>query len=321
MARVDLSIIIVNWNSKDYLGKCIASILAGITDLPYEIVVIDSGSHDGSGEMLRRNYPQVIFIQGENLGFAKANNAAFRASTGDHVVFLNPDTEVRGSALRVMLDHIRRTPASGAVGCRLLNADGSVQTSCIQSFPTILNQFVNADALRTLFPNSSLWGAASLFNNEDGPTVVDAVSGACLMTRRSVFEEAGLFSEHYFMYAEDVDLCHKAIQAGYRNYYVPGATVVHFGGASALQRPSDFSVVMMRASIWQFLRNTKGERYALGYRLSMLVASIGRIACLLIMLPVYVTRGRLESWTWSLGKWRAISIWSMGLKRGIARSR
>jgi N-acetylglucosaminyl-diphospho-decaprenol L-rhamnosyltransferase len=315
---MELSVIIVNWNSREYLNKCLASLVAFSGDVHYEVIVIDSGSYDGTGEMLQQHYPQVRFIQSDNLGFARANNAAFKVSHGDFVLFLNPDTQVVGPALRTMCDAIRRFPDAGAIGCKLLNADGSVQTSCIQSFPTILNQFLNAEWLRRLFPKSSLWGMASLFGNV--PAEVEALSGACLMTRRSTFEQVGLFSEHYFMYAEDLDLCYKIKQAGYTNYYLPDAIVVHFGGTSSDQRPSDFSVVMMRASIWRFLKKTRGELYGLAYRASVLIAALGRIACLLTVLPVYVTRGRLRSWTGSLRKWRAISIWSIGLKNEMARS-
>jgi len=318
---MDLSIIIVNWKSKDYLARCLESIERWKTDLAVEIVVIDSGSFDGCAEMLCERHPAAKFIQSDqNLGFARANNVAFRASNGKFVLFLNPDTEVVGDALDTVYRHLELTPKAGAVGCRLLNGDGSVQTSCVQSFPTILNQLLNAETFRQLFPKSKLWGMATLFGGTNEPSQVEAVSGACLMLRRSTFEQIGLFSENYFMYGEDLDLCYKAQQAGYRNYYVPLATVIHFGGSSSQQRPSEFSVVMMRSSIWDFLRRSKGEFYGFGYRVSTLMAALGRISCLLLLLPVYVTRGRLEVWLGSVRKWRAISVWSVGLKRPTVQS-
>lgn len=312
---MELSIIIVNWNSKDYLKKCIASIMGSKSEIKLEIVVIDGGSFDGSGEMLKECYPQVKFIQSDkNVGFAKANNIAFKASNGSHVLFLNPDTEVVVSAIDILLEQMQKLPKAGAIGCKLLNADGSVQTSCIQSFPTILNQLLNSEFLRTLFPKSRLWGMASLFVASNGPAEVEVISGACIMMRRSLFEQIGQFSEDYFMYAEDLDLCYKVRQAGYKNYYVPNATVFHFGGGSTQQRPSDFAVVMMRASVWRFLRKTQGEMYGSGYRCSMLISAIGRIVCLLVLLPLYLVLGCLASWKASARKWWAISVWSMGLK-------
>lgn len=312
---MELSIIIVNWNSKDYLQKCIASILDSKIEATYEIVVIDGGSFDGSGEMLRQCYPQVKFIQSEiNVGFAKANNIAFKASSGSYVLFLNPDTQVVVPAIDILFEQMQKLLKVGAIGCKLLNADGSIQTSCIQSFPTILNQLLNSEFLRALFPKSRLWGMELLFSATNEPAEADMLSGACIMMRRETFKQVGCFSEEYFMYAEDVDLCYKVKQAGYRNYYVPNAKIFHFGGGSSQQKPSDFSVVMMRDSTWRFLRKTRGELYGSWYRCSMLISAIGRIVCLLVLLPLYLVLGRLASWKASARKWWAISVWSMGLK-------
>ena len=312
---MDLSIIIVNWNSKDYLKKCIESIFTWTSGIDYEIVVIDSGSFDGSGEMLTQCYPQVKFIQSDkNLGFAKANNAAFNDSTGRNILFLNPDTEIEDPALNTLYHQLSSLPNAGIVGAKLLNSDRSVQTSCVQSFPTILNQLLNSKFLRTLFPRSPLWGMAPLFDVTDGPAEVDVLSGACIMLRRTLFEQVGLFSEDYFMYAEDVDLCYKIKQAGYRNYYIPDAVVVHFGGGSSEKRPSDFSVVMMRESIWRFMKKTRGNIYGMAYRASTLISAIGRLLLLLILLPLQPLRKSGASWNASFKKWMAVLTWSLGRK-------
>ena len=315
---MDLSIIIVNWNSKEYLRKCIASILAETHGIEFEIVVIDNASFDSSGEMLRQCYPQVPFMQAEkNLGFAKANNAAFHKSRGRHVLFLNPDTELFGPAVNMMFDYLQQLPRAGAIGCKLLNADKTVQTSCIQSFPTILNQILDSEILRALWPKSSLWGNAPLFGDQNGPAEVEAIAGACVMLKRSVFEQVGMFSEDYFMYAEDIDLCYKIRQADYKNYYVPNAAVIHFGGASTQQRPSDFSVIIMRESVWRFLRKTRGKTYSLSYRILTLIAAMGRMAILMIFLPLLIIRHGIKSWNSSFRKWGAILTWSLGLGDGV----
>lgn len=131
---MDVSIIIVNWNSVRFLRACIGSIERYTTGISHEIVVIDSASYDGCGEMLREEFPQVRFIQSAaNIGFAGANNLAYRSARGQHVLFLNPDTELASPAVNVMLEHLQRCPDAGAVGCKLLNADGSLQTTCIQA--------------------------------------------------------------------------------------------------------------------------------------------------------------------------------------------
>jgi len=312
---MDLSIIIVNWNSKDYLQKCLASILAWTSGIKYEIVVIDSASFDGCEEMLRQQFPQVRFIQREkNNGFAKANNAAFRESSGRYILFLNPDTELVSPTINIMFDYLQKLPNVGAIGCRLLNADKTVQTSCIQAFPTILNQFLDSELLRTLWPKSSLWGNAHLFDVQIKPGEVEAISGACILVKRTIFEQVGYFSEDYFMYAEDLDLCYKIKQAGYKNYYIPNATVVHFGGGSTQKKPSVFSAVMMRESIWRFMRKKRGKIFGLTYRVSTLMSAVGRLALLVVFFPLYLIRMDAKSWNETFNKWRAILTWSLGFR-------
>jgi hypothetical protein len=311
---MDLSIIIVNWNSREYLKQCIASILAETHGIEYEIVVIDNASFDGSGEMLRECYPQVRFIQSDaNLGFAKANNAAFHQSRGRHVLFLNPDTILLGPAINTMMDYLRQLSNVGAVGCKLLNGDKTVQTSCVQSFPTILNQLLDSELLRSLWPKSFLWGNAPLFGGRNRPEEVEAISGACVMMSRGVFDQVGLFCEDYFMYAEDIDLCYTIRQAGRKNYYIPDATVIHFGGGSTGKGSSGFSEIMMHESIWQFFRKIRGGKYGFSYRISTLIAAMGRLALLTIIFPLYIFRPDKISWNSSFRKWGAILAWSLGL--------
>ncbi len=312
---LDLSIIIVNWNSKEYLKKAIISILAETHDIEFEIVVIDNASFEGCDEMLREYYPEVRFIQSEkNLGFAKANNAAFHSTFGRYVLFLNPDTELVTSAANIMLKHLRELPNVGAVGCKLLNGDKTVQTSCIKSFPTILNQLLSSELLRVLWLKSPLWGNAALFDDRNEPEEVEVISGACLMMHRSVFEQVGLFSEEYFMYTEDVDLCYKIREAGLKNYYIPDAIVIHYGGGSTQKALSGFSAITMHESIWRFLRKTRGKYYSLTYRISTLIAAIGRIGILTIIFPLYMIRQDRKSWNSSIRKWEAILAWSLGFE-------
>lgn len=311
---MDLSIIIVNRNSREYLGKCIASILANTRGIEFEVVVIDNGSFDGTGEMLRDCFPQVRYLQRDtNLGFAKANNAAFLESRGRNVLFLNPDTEIGGEAVPILLDHLEGLPKAGAVGCRLLNADGSVQTSCIQSFPTILNQALDSELMRSFWPMSSLWGNAALFGSQDGPKEVEAISGACLMLKRSVFQQVGLFSEDYFMYTEDIDLSYKTRRSGYRNYYIPDATIIHFGGGSTKKESRCFPEIMMRESIRRFLGKTRGKYYGFAYRASMLISAAGRLILLSIAFPLRLVRPETLSPGSPFRKWWAILGWSLGL--------
>ncbi len=315
---MDLSIIIVNWKSKDYLRKCLASIRAETRGLDYEIIVIDSGSFDGCDRMLREADPQVRFIQSaENLGFARANNAAYRASHGRHVLFLNPDTELAGPAINVMHEHMRTLPKAGTIGCKVLNVDRTLQTNCVQSVPTILNQLLDCEFLRARWPKSALWGMSPLYEEDSEPKTVEALAGICVMLKREVFEQVGMFSEDYFMYAEDIDLCHKLRQAGYEIYYIPAATIIHHGGGSSQVAVSNFSVVMMRESIWRFLKKNRGYVYGLGYRTSMLVSSFVRLAFLVALFPFQRVCRHQPSWKSAFRKWQAILRWSLNREEWV----
>ena len=304
---MDLSIVIVNWNSCEYLKRCLASIVTWVQLPRYDVVVIDSGSFDGSDRMVRELFPNVRFIQGQqNVGFARANNLAFAQTTGDCVLFLNPDAELTGPAIDVLYSCLALRPDAGAIGGQLLNGDGTLQSSCIQAIPTIANQTLDSEWLRKRWPHSRLWGAAVLYEQPACIREVEAVSGACLMVRRQAFEEVGCFSESYFMYVEDVDLSYSLRQTGHKNYYVPDATVIHHGGSSSDKAVGAFAAVMMREAMWRFFRRTRGRGYALGYRLAMLASAF----CRLGILSVVAITGQRSAIA-SSRKWLAILLWAI----------
>ncbi|MHB9008134.1 MAG: glycosyltransferase family 2 protein, partial [Limisphaerales bacterium] len=257
---MQLSIIILNWNSKDYLRACLRSVYAHTRDVEFEVVVIDGASYDGCGAMLAQEFPQVRFIQSDqNLGFAKANNVAARQSSGDVLLFLNPDTEVRDNAIGEMYAALKSLPDVGAVGARLLNSDGTLQTSCVQAFPTLTNQLLASDFAYRCFPRCSWWGKRALHESGQAPAPVEGISGACLMTLRQVFEPVGGFSECYFMYYEDMDYCLKVKKAGCGNYVVPQTEVLHHGGKSSGGGQSLTSNTLMAEAGWRYFRNHHGR--------------------------------------------------------------
>ena len=313
---MDVSVIIVNWNSPDYVRKCLASIFANTDGIAFEVIVVDSGSFDGCGKMIERDFPQVKFVQSnENIGFAKSNNLAFRHSTGDYLLFLNPDTEVVGPAIRTLFEHVRNLPRAGAVGCKLLNSDRSLQTSCIQSFPTIANQILDSESLRQVFPKSPLWGMAPLFSGVEKPLEAEAISGACIMMKRQVFEDAGFFSTDYFMYAEDIDLCYKTKQKDYVNYFVSAANVVHHGDGSVRKAKTNFATVMAVESLWRFFRKHRGPAYAWAYRQAILLAAMGRLSMLGCKRLFQTLLAGRKGTCSSTAKWQAIFRWAAGLER------
>ena len=309
---MDLSLIIVNWNSKAYLRQCLVSLAQHCTVAHTEIIVVDSGSYDGCEQMLAKEFSRVKFVQSaQNIGFARANNLGAQYANGEHLLFLNPDTLFLEDSLRILNQRLAELPRAGALGCRLLNQDHSVQTSCIQSFPTVTNQVLDANYLRDRFPRSWLWGNAPLFDAKLEPCEVEAISGACLAVTREAFEQIGGFTESYFMYGEDLDLCFKLQRSGYKVYYVPETRIVHLGGGSSRQAPSNFSIVTMRASVYHFFLIHRGRCAAICYRFSMGVAAVVRLG--LIQLTSFLDRGAIRRREAALRKWASILRWSLGL--------
>lgn len=310
---MDLSIIILNWNSKAYLRDCLKSLNQGAKGLDYEVFVVDNASYDGAAEMVAGEFPHVEFIQGQsNLGFSGGNNRAARQAGGDFLLFLNPDTVVERDALVKLVEVLRFHPEAGIAGARLLNSDRTVQTSCIQSFPTITNQMLDCDLLRRWFPRCRLWGMAALFNDSQEPTAVEAISGACLMIKRDLFERLGGFDKRYFMYSEDIDLAFRVHLAGYKCYYVPTGMVLHHGGGSSQNARSSFSNVMIRESIYRFMRLHRGRLAATGFRMAIGLSALLRLPLVPVARPFCKqTSAEMQS---SARKWFSIFRWSLGME-------
>lgn len=314
---MDLSVVIVNWNSTEYTIPCVSSIDAQTKNLEFEIIVVDNASADDSCRVIQERCPSVKLVRSsQNVGFGQANNLGFQHSSGRILLFLNPDTELHGPAINLMHACLNSSADIGVLGCRLLNHDLSVQTSCIHRFPTILNQVADIELLRRLFPRLKVWGMLPLFDTDrEKPATVEAVSGACQMIRREVFKKVGLFSTDYFMYMEDLDLCYKVREIGGKVCYLGSATIVHHGGQSSKKRGGeDFSGPMMRESLLRFLRKSRGPFYAGLYRLSMFLVSVLRLAVLAVLLPIRSARLDRDSLRHSLMKWHKILRWSVGLE-------
>jgi GT2 family glycosyltransferase len=225
----DLSIIIVNWNTRELLAQCIQSIQDHVGEIKTQILVVDNASMDGSPDMVRREFPQVELINNsQNVGFASANNQAIRRSRGQFILLLNSDAQLVAGAAKNMLRYMNEDPKIGITGVCLKSADGSPQF-CYGSFPNLWRDF------RSLFGmhrwDLSSWGAVT------GPQDVDWVSGACLMARRAMLDEIGLLDENFFMFGEEVDLCYRAKQAGWRVCLVPSDPVLHFRAGSTGKTP------------------------------------------------------------------------------------
>jgi len=236
---LDLSIVIVNWNTRDFLRDCLKSVYASEGDLVFEAIVVDNCSHDRSAGMVRQEFPHVHLIESDiNGGYAYANNLGLRHLQARYYLLLNPDTVLPRNALRDMLAFMEAHPEAGMAGPKLVMADGKLDLACRRSFPTPENSFYKLFGLSRLFPESKRFGRYNLTClDPDQMAEVDSVVGAFMIVRGEVIEQIGFLDEEYFMYAEDLDWALRAKQAGWKVYYCPHVTVLHYKRRSSEQNP------------------------------------------------------------------------------------
>ncbi len=225
---MDLSIVIVNYNTKELLMQCIESIYAAKGDLGCEIIVVDNNSNDGSVRLIKENFPFVkLFTNRENIGFSKANNQGFRVAQAELIMFLNPDTVVRNGALERIIDFMKMHQNVGILAPKLIYPDGSLQLSC-RSFYNIRTILLRRTLLGRIFHGSELLKKHVMSeSSHEEIQEIDWALGACLVVPSHVFKKVGGFDEGYKMYFEDVDLCYRVKKAGYKECYFPQAVVVH----------------------------------------------------------------------------------------------
>ncbi len=226
--------VIPSFNTCKLIERALRTVFEASKDLDIEVIVVDNASNDGSPEMIEDKFPDVRLIKNDNnLGFAGANNMAFRQSEGRHVLLLNSDTLVRPDTLRCLVEFLDTHPEAGAAGCKILNPDGTFQHDCRRGFPTPMAAIYKLSGLSRLFHNNPRFARYNLtYLDPDELSEVDALSGSCMMVRREVLDQVGFLDEDYFMYGEDLDWCFRMRQGGWRIYYVPTTTIIHFRGRS-----------------------------------------------------------------------------------------
>jgi GT2 family glycosyltransferase len=268
-----LSVIIVSWNTSQLLENCLASILANPPTSPFEIWVVDNTSTDGSPQMVREKFPKVHLIENsENVGFARANNQAIQRCAGKYILLLNPDTLVEYGALEALVDFLDRHPEAGAAGARMLNPDGSLQISS-HPRPTLSRELWRLLHLDTFLPYA-LYPLTKWATNH--PQEVDILGGACLLLRKEALDQVGSLDEDYFIYSEEIDLCYRIQRAGWRIYWVPQAKVVHFGGQSTRQVPTEMFLNLYRSNIKYFHKHY-GWTAAQIHKLILMIAALSRL--------------------------------------------
>jgi len=272
MESLDLSIIVVNWNGGDLLCRCLASVYGHTSGLAFEVVVVDNASGDGSAERVEKDFPHSVVIRNpSNRGFARAANQGIRACRGERILLLNSDIEVRDNAIREMALFLDRHPGAGMAGCRLVHEDGSCQKSWgrTRSVVNETGERIVQFGLRKRIPLFCRMAT----RRTRGPRPVDWVSGAFLLTRRSVVERIGFLDERFFLYFEDIDWCARAREAGWQVIYHPHLQAVHTGGGSVAGTESRECLAYRRSQLL-FYR----KRYGNGANTRVLRLYLGLVA-------------------------------------------
>jgi GT2 family glycosyltransferase len=247
-STLDLSIAIVSYNTKEILLDCVSSLRAHTTAIAYEVIIVDNDSRDGTVPAIKNIYPDMMIIANpDNRGFAKAVNQALAVSRGRHVLLLNSDTIVRDQAFATMVAYLDDHPDVGAVGCKQWTGDGHLTQTCFP-FPSIRDHLFYSALFQRVAPAMQAAAAATHAVDCTQSQDVDWANGACLMVRRSLLQQLGGLDEEFFMYFEDVDLCRRLHQQGYRVRHLAEAEIIHFIGRSSGRDPERLQLV------WEFSR-------------------------------------------------------------------
>jgi len=259
---IEASIVIVNWNVRDLLRQCLQSVYdaGGLRAEQLQVIVVDNASADGSVEMVRAEFPQVELVaNADNLGFGKANNQALPMCRGRHVVLLNPDTKVLDRAIARMVEMMDAEPEIAVLGCRLLNGDGTLQRWTGGAYPRLANLLNHYFFLDRLLPSSMRPMPLYLDHDVNRDIEVDWLCGACMVMRTAELD-GKLFNPDYFMYGEDMELCHRLKQAGGKVVYTPRVSIIHYQGESMKQQQEGDVLLSALKGPRQFYRQMRGGR-------------------------------------------------------------
>lgn len=285
---MDLSVVIVNWNTVDLLVRCLHSVYDEAGGLGLEAIVVDNASTDGSVGMVRERFPQVQLIENaENVGFVRANNQAIARCKGRYVLLLNSDTRVLPGSLDQVVRFMDAHSSAGIAGVRLVNPDGTFQAS-FTPYPTLWREFLVLSGLGRLLIRPTFPSCGPQI--EQGAQRIDGyVEGAYMMARREALDQVGGLDERIFMYAEDVDWCYRFDQAGWAVWYLPQASIVHYGGQSTRQRQGRMEAELYRSRVVLFHKHYgKGAAFwlkALIYAMTVVKIVVHRFL-------KYITQGR-----------------------------
>ena len=261
---VDVSVIIVNWNTCELLRQCLQSVYdQGSSSI--EVIVVDNGSSDNSVSMVRREFTQVKLLANQNnRGFAAANNQGIELAKGRYILLLNSDTIILHRAIEKTVFYADKHSDTAVTGCRVLNPDGTLQNSCFM-FPSILNWLLFSTYAYRLFPRSRFFGREQMtWWRRNDSREVDVVTGCYMLVRKEAIDQVGTMDERFFMYAEETDWCYRFKAKGWKNRFTPDAEIVHIGGASAIKLGANRARVTNRSFVRYMFKHWSKSRAVIG---------------------------------------------------------
>lgn len=316
MDSVDLSVVIVNWNVCNLLKQSLKSIYENTNRGGIEIFVVDNASTDGSVEMVRKEFPEAILLANpSNIGFPRANNLALKHCRGRYILLLNPDTIISKDALDRMIDFMDTHPEVGVVGPKILNLDNTIHFDCARNFPTLLNIFFEFSRLSKHFPNHRIFGRYRMgyWDHQDSREV-DCLDGSCILVRNDAIKQIGFLDEQLFMYLEDIDLCYRIRENGWKIYYLALAEIVHIGGESSkrVNEPA-FSNILELEAYRLFHQTHRGKLSSIIVRIMVFILSLPAIFILSvsILLPFFGKKEKKYSNRLKRGKFIQFIKWSL----------
>lgn len=315
---MDVSIIVVSWNTKELLCDCLGSILEQAGDVDYDIIVVDNASSDGSADMVRSRFPEAtLIVEQTNRGYAAAINDGIRVAQGRYVLVLNSDTLICDGAIAKTVGYADRHPEAAVVGCQVRESPDKVQMTCLR-FPSLLNLFLWASGLARVFKNNHFFGQEHmLWWQRDSEREVDVVSGMFMLVRREAIDEVGLMDDGYFMYYEDTDWCYRFAKAGWKMVFWPEAAILHIegGSGSTKQQPPEM-FVQQQKSLLRFFQEHHGVVAFFIARLFLLIVN-GSRSCLWGMrsaMSRLLYKSSLREWNEASKYWDGVRYCVFGIE-------
>lgn len=308
---MDVTIIVVNWNTRDILRDCLNSVYEQTEGISFEVVVVDNASVDGSAGMVQEKFPQVILIENtENRGFAAANNQGMCVARGRYVLLLNSDAIVLDRAIQKTIAFAEQHTEAAVVGCKVLNPDQTLQPTCFM-FPSLLNLFLSTTYLYKFFPRSRFFGRERMtwWDRQD-VREVEVVTGCFMLVRKEAIDQVGMMDEGFFMYAEEADWCYRFKKAGWKRFFLPSAQIIHLGAQSSKQVKVPM-MIQLRKAILQFIEKNYGSFHQRVARILVCLFFLLRIPFWIVVAGLTSRRQRAldmaraywkGSWTIFMGK-------------------